>query len=201
MDATPMLDLLNCPPVAGSYDELRDQGGLRPHWHRLQSTLQRLQPSSFDKRYEQARWLIRENGVTYNVYRGEQGLDRPWQLDLLPLMISGQEWDRIARGVAQRARLIDHVIGDVYGPGRLMREGHIDPTMIYAHPTFLRPCHGIMPPGNRWLHFYAADLIRGTDGNWQVLSDRTQAPAGAGYALESFSSPTTSAWSPSIAIG
>jgi uncharacterized circularly permuted ATP-grasp superfamily protein/uncharacterized alpha-E superfamily protein len=184
MDATPNLDLLTCPAVHGSYDELRENGVLRPHWQHLQATLQRMSPSGFAQRYDQARWLIRENGVTYNVYRDEKGLDRPWQLDLLPFMFSAKEWDRVARGVAQRARLIDQVISDAYGHGRLVRDGHLDPSMVFAHPAFLRPCHGINPVTGKWLHFYAADLIRGPNGAWRVLSDRTQAPAGAGYALE-----------------
>ena len=184
MDASPMLNLINCPQVDGSYDELRENGVLRPHWQKLQTALGRISPQGFEQRYDQARWLIRENGVTYNVYRDEKGLDRPWQLDLLPFMFSAQEWERVARGVAQRAQLINQVVSDAYGPQRLLREGHLAPTMVFAHPGFLRPCHGIKPPDDKWLQFYAADLIRGPDGAWRVLSDRTQAPAGAGYALE-----------------
>ncbi len=184
MDASLTLNLKNCPSVSGRYDELRDRGEIRPHWQKLESTLSRLTAHGFTQRCDKARWLIRENGVTYNVYHNEKGSDRPWQLDLLPFMFSAKEWDHVARGVAQRAQLINQVISDSYGSQRLLHDGHLAPTMVYAHPGFLRPCHGLKPIDDKWLHFYAADLIRGPDGAWRVLSDRTQAPAGAGYALE-----------------
>ena len=184
MDLPNTLDLSTAPVVRGAYDELREGAGLRPHWQALDGCLHRLGAQGMALRYEQARRLIRENGVTYNVYGDASGLDRPWQLDPLPLMLPAAEWDVLARGISQRARLLDAVIADVYGPQRLLKEGHLDPAMIYAHPAFLRSCHGIVPPGGRWLHVYAADVMRGADGTWRVLSDRTQAPAGAGYALE-----------------
>ena len=184
MDAPNDLDLVNAPLVPGVYDELRNGQVLRPHWRGLDECMRRLGSRGMAMRYEQARRLIRENGVTYNVYGDVHGLDRPWQLDPLPLMVSAAEWDGLAKGIAQRARLIDAVIADAYGPQRLLKDGHLDPALIFAHPAFLRPCHGIVPQDGRWLHFYAADLVRGGDGAWRVLADRTQAPAGAGYALE-----------------
>ncbi len=184
MDAPGEMELINAPAVAGAYDELRVGTALRPQWRALDECLRRLGARGMGQRYEQARRLIRENGVTYNVYGDSQGLDRPWQLDPLPLMLSASEWDGLARGIGQRARLIESVIADAYGPQRLLKEGHLDPALIFAHPAFLRGCHGINPPGGRWLHFYAADLVRGPNGTWRVLADRTQAPAGAGYALE-----------------
>lgn len=184
MDAPSDLDLAHAPVVPGAFDELRDASGLRPHWRGLDESLRKLGSRGMALRYEQARRLIRENGVTYNVYGDAHGLDRPWQLDPLPLMLSAREWEGLAQGIAQRARLIERVIADAYGSQRLLKEGHLDPALIFAHPAFLRPCHGILPPGGRWLHFYAADLLRGADGSWRVLADRTQAPAGAGYALE-----------------
>ena len=101
-----------------------------------------------------------------------------------PLMIDAAEWSGLARGIAQRARVIEAVIADAYGPQRLLTGGHLDPALIFAHPAFLRPCHGIQPPGGRWLHVYAADLVRDASGAMVVIGDRAQAPSGAGYALE-----------------
>jgi uncharacterized circularly permuted ATP-grasp superfamily protein/uncharacterized alpha-E superfamily protein len=184
MDAPSDLDLVSAPQVHGAYDELRADGVLRPPWRALDECLRKLGARGMALRYEQARRLIRENGVTYNVYGDAHGLDRPWQLDPLPLMLAASEWEALARGIAQRARLIETVVADAYGPQRLLKDGHLDPALVFAHPAFLRPCHGHQPPGARWLHVYAADLVRGQDGAWRVLADRTQAPAGAGYALE-----------------
>ncbi|MEJ0008478.1 MAG: circularly permuted type 2 ATP-grasp protein [Steroidobacteraceae bacterium] len=130
------------------------------------------------------RRLISENGVTYNVYADPKGADRPWALDPLPLMISAAEWRQIEQGVAQRARVLDALLADLYGPQRLISEGVVPPELPFGHPNFLWPAHGITPVGGTWLHIYAVDLARAPDGRWWVLADRTQSPSGAGYALE-----------------
>ena len=73
---------------------------------------------------------------------------------------------------------------DLYGKQRLMYEHHLPPALVFGNPQFLRPCFGITPPDGVHLHTYAADLARSPDGRWWVIADRTQAPAGMGYALE-----------------
>ncbi len=167
------------------WDELRDaQGELRPHWRGLTGELERLGPAALAGRWEHALRLIRENGVTYNVYGDPQGLDRPWQLDAIPEVIPAREWEGVALGLAQRAHLLDLILADCYGPQRLLREGLLPPAAVFAHPGFLRACHELRVPGGHRLHLYGADLVRGGDGRWRALADRAQAPSGAGYALE-----------------
>ena len=87
-------------------------------------------------------------------------------------------------GIAQRAQLLEMVLRDLYGAGRLVAEGAVPAAAIAGSNEYLRAVSGIKPPGGRYLHLYAADVGRGPDGRWWVLSDRTQAPSGAGYALE-----------------
>ena len=159
-------------------------GSLRPHWQMFVSMLNELGPGELRHRWDHARRLIHENGVTHNVYGDPNGLDRPWSLDLIPLLISEAEWNRVSEGLVQRARLMDRLLADLYGPAQTVMERLLPPELLWANPGFLRPCHGIRPPQDRWLHFYAADLVRSEDGHFQVLSDRTQAPSGAGYSLE-----------------
>ena len=173
-------------PGMGGWDELVDaDGALRSHWGTLATQLDRLGGANeLARRGDHAQRLIRENGVTYNVYGDPRGLDRPWQLDILPQVIAGAEWDKVAAGLAQRAHLLDLILADCYGPQRLLHDGMLPPAAVFAHPGFLRPCHELQVPGGRRLHFYAADLVRGGDGQWRVLADRAQAPSGAGYALE-----------------
>jgi uncharacterized circularly permuted ATP-grasp superfamily protein/uncharacterized alpha-E superfamily protein len=130
-----------------------------------------------------ARRLVVENGVTYNVYADPQGRDRPWALDPIPLVITADEWRDIEVGVAQRARVLDAMLGDLYGKQSLLTSGTVPPELAFGHPNFLWPCHGVAP-NNRRLHLYAADLARAPDGRWWVLADRTQTPSGIGYALE-----------------
>ncbi|HYP80768.1 MAG TPA: circularly permuted type 2 ATP-grasp protein, partial [Steroidobacteraceae bacterium] len=127
---------------------------------------------------------IRESGVTYNVYADPKGQDRPWDLDVLPFIIDAQEWQGIEAGISQRANLLNKILGDLYGPQLLLREGLIPPPLVYSHGGFLRPAHGATVPSDVYLHIYAADLARSPDGRWWVMNDRTQAVSGIGYALE-----------------
>ncbi|MBG7004640.1 circularly permuted type 2 ATP-grasp protein [Pseudomonas aeruginosa] len=168
-----------------AYHELLDrQGGVRPHWQRLFRQLERSGPAQLRQRQALVERQIQENGVTYNVYADPKGTDRPWELDLLPNLLSAAEWQPLAAGVAQRARLLNALLADLYGEQRLLAEGLLPSELVYGHPNFLWPAVGIQPPGGIFLHSYAVDLVRDADGRWQVLADRTQAPSGAGYALE-----------------
>ena len=181
-----MPDLLDrYPRTAGTYHELlNDSGEVRPHWRRLFDQLQRSTPAQLVQRQALLARQIQENGVTYNVYADPKGADRPWELDLLPHVIAADEWQQLSAGIAQRARLLNAVLADLYGPQRLISEGLLPAELVFGHNNFLWPCQGIAPPENAFLHLYAVDLARTPDGRWWVTADRTQAPSGAGYALE-----------------
>jgi uncharacterized circularly permuted ATP-grasp superfamily protein/uncharacterized alpha-E superfamily protein len=168
-----------------AYDELvRPDGGLRSHCQTFAQGLDEIGLDKFTQRWREAQQLIRENGVTYNLYGDPSGMDRPWQLDPFPLVISPRESERLQVGLVQRARLLEAILTDVYGPQKLLAQGLLPPELIFANPCFLRPCHGVRMPGQRYLHLVAFDLGRSPDGNVRVLGDRTQGPSGAGYALE-----------------
>lgn len=170
--------------IPGLYDEMLDADGApRAHWAPLVRSLERMGAAELARRWEGARRLIHENGVTYNVYGDPRGMDRPWELDPLPLVLAPDEWARIHVALAQRARLLDALLADVYGAQRLLRENLLPAELVFAHPGYLRPCHGAAANESS-LQLYAADLARAPDGQWWVLGDRTQAPSGAGYALE-----------------
>ena len=181
-----MPDLLDRYPLtAGTYHELLDDGGaVRAHWRPLLDQLQRSTPVQLAQRQALLARQIQENGVTYNVYADPKGADRPWELDLLPHIIPADEWQRVAAGIAQRARLLNAVLADLYGPQTLIRDGLLPAELVFGHNNFLWPCQGIQPPAGTFLHLFAVDLARTPDGRWWVTADRTQAPSGAGYALE-----------------
>jgi len=173
------------PQTAGVYDEMSSAlGVLRPHWDLFINSLSALGGQELARRWQTARQRIRENGVTYNVYGDPLGMDRPWNLDAIPLMIPPSEWSQLEAGLIQRARLLNLILADLYGPQQLLRGGLIPPALVFANPGFWRPCHGVRVSGNTYLHLLAVDLARGPDGEWWVISDRTQAPSGAGYSLE-----------------
>jgi uncharacterized circularly permuted ATP-grasp superfamily protein/uncharacterized alpha-E superfamily protein len=176
---------LSYRPVEGSYDEMVDaQGQLRPGWEAFLRALERLDGSQLDQRWEQVRQLIRENGVTFNVYGANDGMDRPWQLDPFPMIVGAAEWTRIESGLQQRARLLELILEDVYGNQICLKEGWLPPDLVYGHPGYLRPCHGLPIPPECRLLLHAVDLARSAEGELMVLRDRAEAPAGCGYALE-----------------
>lgn len=177
--------LADYPNDAAHYDEMfASPSEPRPHWMPMLEQLAAERPERIRSRLQSVQREIRENGATYNVYADPQGADRPWELDLLPLILPQDEWGRIEAAIAQRATLLNRILADVYGEQRLLKQGLLPPALIHGHSGFLRPCHGANAPGGVMLHLYAADLARSPDGQWWVLDDRTQAPSGAGYALE-----------------
>ena len=170
----------------GVFDEMETAAATpRAHWRDLVAALEQLGRHELTSRWDNGRRIIREHGVTYNIYGDPRGMDRPWGLDLIPLLIAAADWARAEAGLIQRSRLFNLILADIYAGGqRLLRNGFLPPELIYANPGFLRPCRGIAAVKNVFLHLHACDLARSPDGSWWVLADRTQAPSGAGYALE-----------------
>jgi uncharacterized circularly permuted ATP-grasp superfamily protein/uncharacterized alpha-E superfamily protein len=170
---------------ANTYDSLWDESGrIRQDWEPLFNSLQKLGKEELSNRFSEIQRLLRENGVTYNVYGDPDGLYRPWKLDALPFIINKEEWETIETALIQRARLLNLVLTDIYGKRTLIKEGHLPLELIYNHNGFLRPCDGVQIPGENQLLMYAADIAKDKDGRMWVMNDRTQAPSGSGYALE-----------------
>jgi len=173
------------PPVGG-YDEMcQPDGEVRSHWAYLSRALSAMGVEALQGRLNEARRLLRDNGVTYSAYDDPEESQRAWELDPIPLLIASEEWRGIERGLLQRAELFRLLLADLYGPREVLRRGLVPAELIYAQPGFLRPCDRMLPPdGRHWLPLYAADLQRLPDGSFTVVEDRSQAPPGVGYALE-----------------
>jgi uncharacterized circularly permuted ATP-grasp superfamily protein/uncharacterized alpha-E superfamily protein len=170
-------------PLPGTPDEfVAADGEKRAYWTRLLEALAALPPEEVEQRFAAADRRIRDMGVSYRVH-GEAA-ERNWPLGRMPLLIPEAEWREIARGVEQRADLLERVLADIYGPGRLVAEGFLPAAAVAGSKDYMPQMNGVKPPGGRWLRLYAAELGRGPDGRWWVLGDRTQAPSGSGYTLE-----------------
>jgi len=192
------------PPAApGHYDELR--GGvsappsqaqaapanivgthalpIRP-WARFFENLGRDGFADLNRRTLNLQRQVRDNGITYNVYADAGGPQRPWSLDLFPLIVTPHSWQQVEAGVLQRVRLLERILDDVYGPQELLAANLLPPALVQGHPGYLRPMHGVQPAGGRRLHIAAFDLARDAAGAWWVVTQRTEAPSGLGYLLE-----------------
>ena len=172
-------------PLPGIFDEMMDgDGGVRAHWQPFLAMLAALGGDEINRRFAAADRYLRDSGVFYRVYEDAAGIERPWPLSHVPLIIEPAEWRQLEAGVIQRAELLEAVLTDAYGPALLTSEGRLPAALIAGNPEFLRPLVGVAAPAGAHLRFYAVDVGRGADGHWWVLNDRAQAPSGAGYVIE-----------------
>jgi uncharacterized circularly permuted ATP-grasp superfamily protein/uncharacterized alpha-E superfamily protein len=171
--------------VAGRFDEMiGDDGAVRPHWSVLAELLGGTGTARVGERIGALERDIREGGLTYNRYADPEGVARPWVPDALPLVLPAQEWAFIEAAMTQRARLLNTLLADLYGPQTLLASGLIPPRLVLGHRGFQRAACGSQWAGGQPLLLCATDLARSPDGRWWVVADRTQAPSGAGYALD-----------------
>jgi uncharacterized circularly permuted ATP-grasp superfamily protein/uncharacterized alpha-E superfamily protein len=181
----PRLLLDGYHPLPGVPDEMVDAAGNpRPVWRDFIAALEDLGPDELSKRFARADQYLRDAGVYYRVYDKVGANEREWPLSHIPLLIDEAEWAVISAGLMQRADLFEAIVADIYGENRLVAQGLLPPGLIASSPEYLRPVAGVKPAGGHFLHFCAFELGRGPDGGWWVLGDRTQAPSGAGFALE-----------------
>ncbi|SMQ72197.1 Uncharacterized conserved protein, circularly permuted ATPgrasp superfamily [Devosia lucknowensis] len=171
--------------LPGVPDEMVDPSGrLRPGWDKLMAAFDALGPTELAARFERADQYLRDAGVFYRKYDGAEGKERAWPLAHIPLLIDEADWIQISSGLTQRAELLERIVADIYGNNTLVQEGLLPAELVAQNNEFLRPMVGIRPASGHFLHFCAFELGRGPDGTWWVLGDRTQAPSGAGFALE-----------------
>ena len=158
------------------------KGGLRPGWGALLATVAGLGPDALARRAALLDRILTEDGVT-GLLPGVDPL--AWRCDPLPLLLGAAEFERLEAGLVQRARLIEAVLQDVYGPQSLLAEGRLPPALVYANPPSCAPAATPTAgrPGRR-MRLYAAELLRGPDGAWRVVADRTADAAGLAYVLE-----------------
>ncbi|MCB1000718.1 MAG: circularly permuted type 2 ATP-grasp protein [Acidimicrobiales bacterium] len=191
-------------PQPGRYDEaIADDGTMRPAWAGVGSALADMRPIDLLDRQRQADRLLDAEGAGHLVHDllpddasgivgsggssgsggsgGSVADSRPWRLDPLPLVIAHDEFRQLTRAAAQRVRVLEAVLADLYGPRRLVRSGVLPAEVLFAIPSLRTTV--ATHAASRWLVHYAVDLVRLADGSWRVVQDSTDAPSGAGYAM------------------
>ncbi|MFT4151689.1 MAG: circularly permuted type 2 ATP-grasp protein [Paracoccaceae bacterium] len=172
-------------PLPGVPDELMTpNGALRPGWGPLMRLIADLKPEEIQHRFARGNQYLRDAGVFFRQYGDGDSPERDWPLNHVPVVIPEYEWQALAAGLIQRADLLERVVADLYGPNHLVADGHLPAGLIAQSPEWLRPMVGVTPRGGHFLNFLSFEIGRGPDGQWWVLGDRTQAPSGAGFALE-----------------
>ena len=169
-------------PTAGRYDELVDvDGSVRPHWESMLRTWSTLGADEISRRQMVAERLLVAEGAGH-VFHDERQTSVPWGLDPVPYVIDAKQWRSIERGLSQRARVLDAVLADLYGPRRLLLDNVIPTAAVMGSRAYQLAAVGVGVRGPR-LMLYAADVVRDSSGRWLVLRDHTDAPTGCGYAL------------------
>ncbi len=172
-------------PAAGIPDQVYGAGNtIKPEWDYLLSSLNNLGSNALKERQDKARRILRDDGVTYNIYADNASPNSQWELDLVPAIIGSEDWSVIEAGLLERAELFNLMLRDFYGERTLLKQHALPPEALFGHGGFLRACQGIKIPGEHELILHSADMVQRPDGSMCVLSDRTQAPSGAGYVLE-----------------
>src|SRR5262245_2975741 len=167
----------------GAFDELiGPDGAIAAHWQPFLAGLEGLTHQQRVDRIERINARVRETGIAHDLFADPSRNLQPWRLDLVPLILPPRAWAEIEAAVIQRARLLQSVLADVYGPQRLLARGTIPPQLIFSDPAYLRACRNIEPDGGR-IQFFAVDLARRQDGSWRVVDTHVETPAGIGYAL------------------
>ena len=173
-------------PRPGVPDEIfAAPGVIRPVWRPFLRHLAGMAPEVLDQAFARGDQYLNDAGVFFRQYApSANGTERAWPLSHVPVILSAEDWAGIEAGLQQRADLLEAVCADLYGERRLVRDGHLPAQIIAGSPEWLRPMVGVRPPGGNFLHLLAFEIGRNPDGTWFVLGDRTQAPSGAGFALE-----------------
>lgn len=168
----------------GRYDALRGTDGeLREGWQRLIRGFSALDSRRVQECRRERDRLLSEMGLGPTARVGNAQKPSAWNLDLLPFVVTSQDWREIETGLAQRAELLRAIAGDIYGEQRLLRSGLLPAECVFGHPDFLLPCIGAMVPAEQQLVLYGAEIGRAPDGQLWVTQDWTQSPSGIGYAL------------------
>lgn len=169
----------------GHFDEIRTGATtLREPWLSLFTKLGSDGVTRLKESAHAVNRVIAQNGITYNVFVDRQDQVRPWSLNPLPMVLNAADWHHIEASLAQRARLLNSIVHDVYHHGDLLAAAYLPSALVLGNPGYLHAMRHVQVPDNIYLHVIAFDLARDEQGQWWVIGQRTQSPSGLGYVLE-----------------
>ena len=169
----------------GFFDEMfTEDGQARSGYTYFKDRVEQLTKEEFMRRQISAERALMAMGITFNVYSENEGTERIMPVDIIPRIVSAQEWEKMEKGLIQRITALNLFLADIYSDQKIIKDGIIPKEVIYSSKNFLAPCMGIKPPKNIWIHITGTDLIRGNDGEYMVLEDNLRCPSGVSYMME-----------------
>ena len=169
----------------GFFDEMfTEDGQTRSGYIFFKDRVEQLTKEEFMRRQISAERALMAMGITFNVYSENEGTERIMPVDIIPRIVSAQEWEKMEKGLIQRITALNLFLADIYSDQKIIKDGIIPKEVIYSSKNFLEPCMGIKPPKNIWIHITGTDLIRGNDGEYMVLEDNLRCPSGVSYMME-----------------
>jgi uncharacterized circularly permuted ATP-grasp superfamily protein len=167
------------------YDELFDaEGKPRPSARLLIEKLQSLPEGDLRLRQKEAEALLLKMGITFNVYGRDEGTEKIFPFDLIPRIVSSDDWKQIESGLKQRIYALNLFLQDIYNDKKILKDKVVPEDLVLTSRTYRKECEGFTPPRGIWCHVTGTDLIRDRDGRFFVLEDNLRCPSGVSYVLE-----------------
>ncbi len=167
-----------------TWDEMYELASVRNQYRNVVDFLQQLSVAELNKKEEQARRLFMSQGITFTVYSSGEGIEKIFPFDIIPRIITAEEWQFIETGIKQRLKALNLFLKDVYNEQFILKDGVVPTGIIYSCPHFLREMHGFPVPYDIYVHIAGIDLIRDSDGSFYILEDNLRTPSGVSYMLE-----------------
>lgn len=169
----------------GFYDEMFDaEGNVRSGYEAFKERVEQMGVDEFVRRHHAAERALMAMGITFNVYSENEGTERIMPVDIIPRVLSSEDWELLEKGLVQRITALNLFLQDIYNEQKILDDGIVPRDLIETSKDFLHPMKGITPPKGIWIHITGTDLIRGDDGQFMVLEDNLRCPSGVSYMLE-----------------
>ncbi|RIY01816.1 circularly permuted type 2 ATP-grasp protein [Aureimonas flava] len=167
------------------FDEMLNGGdGVRTPYRRFQTWYEQQVPATLAAKASEAETFFRRTGITFNVYGKEEAAERLIPFDLVPRIISGQEWSVLAEGIEQRVRGLNAFLDDIYHDQEIVKAGIVPKRLIEGNEAFIPQMAGFRPPGGVYTHIIGVDIVRTAENQFYVLEDNARTPSGVSYMIE-----------------
>jgi len=171
--------------IGATYDEMYDADGtIRPAYARFHDWYEGQDRDWLKKQDAEAERFFRRTGITFNVYGDDAGEERLIPFDMIPRIITANEWRKLSRGIEQRVRALNAFLKDLYHRQEIVRAGRLPVNLLRHNDAFLPQMIGLTPPGGVYTHIVGIDLVRTGPDEFMVLEDNARTPSGVSYMLE-----------------